>query len=252
MSLVNRTNDQFIQPKINNRTGVVCSGQTGGGYGATNESLASSANFGIGKSIPFTNKHYYNCDTQKGGGAHNYDGDFGNPISYGYNSEVASYAGEVRGSYAPIGVNKPQTQCGAGKKRKAPCCKHKKCPCRKKGLKKCKCKCDKKRKTKQNTKRRKGGRKSRKGGRKKGGRRRTKRRKSGRRKTKRRKGGRRRTKRRRSSRKLRGGGYSQFGSNVAATPSYSTPNVSNLPWATGPVSHKRQFNCQDNYNHFKK
>ena len=107
MSLVNRDNSQFIQPKIANKKGVVC--QSAGGYGSTNESLASSAKFGIGKSLPFTNEHYDNCSAQKGGG-HNYDADFGGPVSYGYNSDVASYAGEVKGSYAPIAVNKPQTQ----------------------------------------------------------------------------------------------------------------------------------------------
>jgi hypothetical protein len=52
--------------------------------------------------------------------------------------------------------------------------------------------------------------------------------------------------------KKQGGAYEQYGSNIADTPSYSTPNASKLPWATGPGSFKRQINCQDNYNHYKK
>ena len=89
-------------------------------------------------------------------------------------------------------------------------------------------------------------------------RKRTKRRRKYRRKSKGKRGGcgkcnrfkRRKTKRR--TRKLRGGAYEQYGSNIADTPSYSTPNASSLPWATGPGSFKRQINCQDNYNHYKK
>ena len=33
-------------------------------------------------------------------------------------------------------------------------------------------------------------------------------------------------------------------------PSYKCPNPGPLPWATGPLSKKRQINCQDNYNHY--
>ena len=86
--------------------------------------------------------------------------------------------------------------------------------------------------------------------------RRTKRRRKRRRKSR---GGKRRTKRggacskfKKLSRRQRGGMYKQFGSNVAVTPSYTSPFPSALPWATGPLSHARQINCQDNYNHFKK
>ena len=49
---------------------------------------------------------------------YNYDGDFGNPLSYGYTKQGASFAKELRGSYAPINKNPPQTQCGAGKSRR--------------------------------------------------------------------------------------------------------------------------------------
>lgn len=62
---------------------------------------------------------------------------------------------------------------------------------------------------------------------------------------------RRKTKKNRSKKKtLKGGYYKQFGSNCPSTPGYSSPNVGSLPWATGPVSIKRQINCQDNYNHY--
>jgi len=49
--------------------------------------------------------------------------------------------------------------------------------------------------------------------------------------------------RRRRSRKQRGG-YSQYGNNVANTPSHSSPDTRGpMPWATGPVSFRRTNNC---------
>ena len=49
--------------------------------------------------------------------------------------------------------------------------------------------------------------------------------------------------RRRRSRKQRGG-YSQYGNNVANTPSHSSPDTRGpMPWATGPVSFRRRNNC---------
>ena len=88
MSLVNKHNDQFIQSRVSNRKGVVCDGQSGGGYGATADSLAASANSNLGKghASPITYNH---CDKQSGGG-HDYDADFGNPLSYGYTQKGAA------------------------------------------------------------------------------------------------------------------------------------------------------------------
>ena len=57
-------------------------------------------------------------------------------------------------------------------------------------------------------------------------------------------------KHKRSSRKMKRGGYHQYQSNKALTPGYSSPNPGPNPWATGPLSHSRQVNCNDNYNHF--
>ena len=222
MSLVNKTNSQFIQPRINNRKGVVCGGQNGGGYGATSESLAASATSGLGKGYVTPSVHYNSCDKQSGGGhnGHNYDADT-EGFSYGYTKEGAGIAGQLRGSYAPISVNKKTNMCGGKKKRR---------------------KSKKKRKRRRKNKTRKSRRK-----------RRTKRRRK--RKSR---GGKRRTKRggscsrfKRLSRKQRGGKYQQYGSNIANTPSYSTPLPSSLPWATGPGSFARQINCTDNYNHYK-
>ena len=49
--------------------------------------------------------------------------------------------------------------------------------------------------------------------------------------------------RRRRTRKQRGG-YSQYGNNVANTPSHSSPDTrGSMPWATGPVSFRRTNNC---------
>ena len=70
--------------------------------------------------------------------------------------------------------------------------------------------------------------------------------KKGSRKTKRKK----RKKRRKRRKTLKGGNYKQFRSNTPRTPGYRSPNPGPLPWATGPLSIKRQINCQDNYNHY--
>ena len=218
MSLVNKTNSQFIQPRIDNRKGVVCSGQSGGGYGSTADSLAASATGGLGKGVPSASTHYNNCDKQSGGG-HNYDADV-EGFSYGYTKEGAAVAGQLRGSYAPISVNKKTNMCGGKKRRR---------------------KSKKKRKRRRKNKTRKSRRKKR-----------TKRRR-------RKRGGKRRKTRRGGAcsrfrklrRRQRGGRYEQFGSNIPNTPSYSTPSPSGLPWATGPGSFARQINCRDNYNHYK-
>ena len=116
MSLVNKTNSQFIQPRIDNRKGVVCGGQNGGGYGATAESLAASATSGLGKGYVTPSVHYNSCNKQSGGG-HNYDADV-EGFSYGYTKEGAGIAGQLRGSYAPISVNKKTNMCGGKKRRR--------------------------------------------------------------------------------------------------------------------------------------
>ena len=213
MELVNKFNDQFIAPRIGSKKGVTCDGQSGGGFGATAESLASSANNGLGKGHPSPIK-YTQCNKQSGGG-HDYDADFPG-FSYGYTKAGAADASVLKGSYAPISVNKKTNMCGGKKRRK--------------------------RRTKRKRRRKNKTRKSR---RKK----RTKRRRKYKRKTK--KGGRKR-RRKRLSRKQRGGKYQQFGSNIPNTPSYSSSFPTSLPWATGPGSFTRQINCRDNYNHFKK
>ena len=218
MDLVNKFNDQFIAPRIGSKKGVTCDGQSGGGFGATAESLASSANNGLGKGHPSPIK-YTQCNKQSGGG-HNYDADFPG-FSYGYTKAGAAVASELKGSYAPISVNKKTNMCGGKKRRKRKT--HK----RKKSKKKRR----RKNKTRKSRKRRK---------------RRTKRR----RKYRRKRGGS-CSRFRKRTRKIRGGAYSQYMSNIPDTPSYSSPNPSSLPWATGPGSFKRQTNCRDNYNHYK-
>ena len=57
-------------------------------------------------------------------------------------------------------------------------------------------------------------------------------------------------KHKRKSRKMKRGGYHQYQSNKALTPGFSSPNPGPNPWATGPLSHSRQVNCNDNYNHY--
>ena len=228
---VNKHNSQFIQPRIDSKEGVRCAnkGQRGGSpYGVTMDSLAASVNDGIGKSYPEVVKHYNNCNKQKGGG-YNYDANFRNPLSYGYSKADAAIAGQLKGSYAPISLNPAQTQCGAGKSRKK----------RKRRRK------NKSRKTRRRRTRNKRRRKRRRRRKTRGG-------------TKKTRGGAKkkccgRFRKTRRYKRQKGGSYRQYGSGVAVTPSYSSPNTGgNLPWATGPVSHVRQINCRDNYNHFKK
>ena len=42
MSLVNSTNSQFNQTSVNSKQGVVCAGQSGGGFGSINNSIFTS------------------------------------------------------------------------------------------------------------------------------------------------------------------------------------------------------------------
>ena len=224
MDLVNKFNDQFIAPRIGSKKGVTCDGQSsnkqsGGGYGATAESLAASANSNIGKGHPSPIK-YTQCNKQTGGG-HNYDADGG--FSYGYTKAGAAVASELKGSYAPISINKKTNMCGGKKRRKRKTRKRRKVNKKKRR---------RKNKTRKSRKRRK--------------------RKTKRRRKYRRKRGGSCSRFRKRTRKIRGGAYSQYMSNIPDTPSHSSPNPSSLPWATGPGSFKRQMNCNDNYNHFKK
>tara|TARA_Y100000758_G_C15953917_1_gene386979 strand:- start:163 stop:840 length:678 start_codon:yes stop_codon:yes gene_type:complete len=220
---VNKHNSQFIQPRIDSKEGVRCRGQKGGGYGSTMNALASSVKSGLGRGYAGYERQNA-CDSKQkgGGGGHNYDGDFGNPLSYGYTKQGASFAKELRGSYAPINKNPPQTQCGAGKSRR-----------RRRRRRK-----NKSRKSRRRTRRR----------------RRRRRRRTRRRRKSKRGGGkkccgrfRRKLTRKRRRRRQRGG------ANTPNTPSYSLPNPSgNLKWATGPGSFSKYNNCRDNYNHYKK
>jgi hypothetical protein len=233
MSLVNSTNSQFNQTSVNSKQGVVCAGQTGGGFGSTNNSLTHSANNNLGKGYPAPIK-YTSYDKQSGG-AHNYDSDFPGQ-SYGFTKVGAGIAQQFKGSYAPITVTPKTNMCG-GKKRKT----------RKRRKRRRKNKSRKSRR-KRRTKRRTKGRKM-SGGKKRRSRKRTRRKRhSGAppRPTMKRKN---RTQRRK--RKQGGGSYSQYGSNIPITPSYSSPHPSSMPWATGPGSISRQMNCRDNYNHYK-
>lgn len=279
MSLVNSTNNQFIQPLINNRKGVVCNGQSGGGFGSTNNSLTHSANNSLGKGYPAPIK-YTNCNKQSGG-AHNYDNDFPGQI-YGFSKVGADMAQQFKGSYAPITVTPKTNMCGGKKRRR----KTKKRKRRRKNKSR---KSRKRRRTKRRrTKRRKragtysksaknllskneskydarinrqendaaglgataprsglggtGGRRRRRTRRKRG---------SGAPPVPPRHGTGRKKRTQRRKRKQGGGSYSQYGSNIPITPSYSSPNPSSMPWATGPGSISRQMNCRDNYNHYK-
>ena len=125
MNLVNKTNNQFIQPRVNSNKGVTCSNSSflpgrkhrGGGYGATSESLAHSATNSMGKGYVAPTVYYNSCDKQSGGG-HNYDADV-EGFSYGYTKEGAGVASELKGSYAPISINKKTNMCGGKKKRKS-------------------------------------------------------------------------------------------------------------------------------------
>jgi len=231
-SFVNKHNSQFIQPRIDSKEGVRCAQKGGNSYGPTMKSLASSASSGLGKGYSgYEVQKACGSSKQKGGGGYNYDADFGNPLSYGYTKQGAALASELKGSYAPINKNPPQTQCGAGKRTKKRRRKNKSRKSRRKTRKHRR----RKRKGGKRKKHRKSRRKTRRGGGKKCC-------------------GRFRRKIRKVSRKRqRGGSYSQYGSNVPNTPSYSTPNPSgSIRWATGPGSFKRQLNCRDNYNHYNK
>ena len=237
MSLVNSTNSQFNQTSVNSKQGVVCAGQTGGGFGSTNNSLTHSANNNLGKGYPAPIK-YTSCDKQSGG-AHNYDSDFPGQ-SYGFTKVGAGIAQQFKGSYAPITVTPKTNMCG-GKKRKRKTKKRKR---------------RRKNKSRKSRKRRRTKRRKMRGGKKRRSRRRTRRRSH-------KKGGQvpppvpprpgmgRKKRTQRRKRKQGGGSYSQYGSNIPITPSYSSPNPSSMPWATGPGSISRQMNCRDNYNHYK-
>jgi len=235
MSLVNSTNSQFNQTSVNSKQGVVCTGQTGGGFGSTNNSLTHSANNNLGKGYPAPIK-YTSCSKQSGG-AHDYDNDFPGQ-SYGFTKVGAGIAQQFKGSYAPITVTPKTNMCGGKKRRK-------------------------KRKTRKRRKSKKRRRKnkSRKSRRKSRGGKRRRVRKRSRKRTRRKRGsgappvpprpGMGRKNRTQRRKRKQGGGYSQYGSNIPITPSYSSPNPSSMPWATGPGSISRQMNCRDNYNHYK-
>lgn len=237
MSLVNSTNNQFIRPLINNRKGVVCNGQSGGGFGSTNNSLIHSANNSLGKGYPAPIK-YTNCDKQSGG-FHNYDNDFPGQ-SYGFTKVGADIAQQFKGSYVPITITPKTNMCGGKKKRRRKTKKRKR---------------RRKNKSRKSRKKRRTKRRKMRGGKKRRSRRRTRKR------TRRKRGsgappvpprpGMGRKKRTRHRKRKQGGGYSQYGSNIPITPSYSSPNPSSMPWATGPGSISRQMNCRDNYNHYK-
>ena len=115
MSLVNSTNSQFNQTSVNSKQGVVCAGQTGGGFGSTNNSLTHSANNNLGKGYPAPIK-YTSCSKQSGG-AHDYDNDFPGQ-SYGFTKVGAGIAQQFKGSYAPITVTPKTNMCGGKKRRK--------------------------------------------------------------------------------------------------------------------------------------
>lgn len=237
MDLVNKFNDQFIAPRIASKKGVTCDGQSGGGFGSTNDSLLHSSNNNLGKGYPTPIK-YTSCDKQSGG-AHNYDKDFPGQ-NYGYTKEGSGIASQFRGSYAPITVTPKTNMCG-GKKRRRKTKKRKR---------------RRKNKSRKSRKRRRTKRRKMRGGKKRRSRRRTRRRSH-------KKGGQvpppvpprpgmgRKKRTQRRKRKQGGGSYSQYGSNIPITPSYSSPNPSSMPWATGPGSISRQMNCRDNYNHYK-
>ena len=53
-------------------------------------------------------------------------------------------------------------------------------------------------------------------------------------------------------RTLRGGGYSQFGSNVANTPLYSTGGAVSQSAMATPPAYTSADNCNDNYNHYRR
>ena len=216
---VNKHNSQFIQPRIDSKEGVRCA-RSGGSYGATMSTLASSAKSGLGRGYAGYETQKACNSGQKGG--YNYDSDFGGPVSYGYTKQGAALASQLKGSYTAVNKNRAQTQCGAGKSRK---------------------------------KRRRRRRKSRRSRKRTRRRRRRHRRRTRRRRKSKRGGGKkccgRFRKKIRTRRRQRGGAYKQAGSNTPNTPSYSTPN-SSATRATAAGSFSRYNNCRDNYNHYNK
>lgn len=212
--LANKFNDQFIADKTSSKQGVTCSGNNkpmagGSPFGVTNDSLNADVESGLGKARASAVNHYNHCDSQKGGAAgHDYDADAVGQ-TYGYTKAGAAFAGELKGSYAPITVQPKTNMCGGKKKKR------------------------------RKNKSRKSRRKSKKGGRRRKTKRSRRKRKKSRRKSKSRKNRRRRTRRR-----MKGGRYQQYGSNVPNTPSYSAPYTAGpMPWATGPVGINRKMNC---------
>ena len=81
---VNKHNSQFIQPRIDSKEGVRCA-QSGGSYGSTMITLASSAKSGLGRGYAGYETQRACNSGQKGG--YNYDADFGGPVSYGYTKQ---------------------------------------------------------------------------------------------------------------------------------------------------------------------
>ena len=218
--LLNKYNDQFISNKTSSTAGAVCSSKKlmsgGNPYGVTNNSMNADVQSGLGKSRPSADSHYSNCNSQKGGGGHDYDLEAVGQ-TYGYTKAGAAYAGELRGSYAPITVKHKTNMCGGKKKRR------------------------RKNKSRKSRKHTKGGRRKRK--RRKSRRKSKKSRRKSRRKSNR-KSKSRKNRRRRTRKRMKGGRYQQYGSNVPNTPSYSGPNTKGpMPWATGPVGINRQMNC---------
>ena len=120
--LANKYNDQFIANKTSSTSGITCSKKTlmsgGNPYGVTNNSMNADVQAGLGKSRPSVDSHYSNCNSQKGGAAgHDYDADAVGQ-TYGYTKAGAAYAGELRGSYAPITIKHKTNMCGGKKKRR--------------------------------------------------------------------------------------------------------------------------------------
>ena len=120
--LVNKYNEQLIAPRVASKQGITCSSpslMTGGSpYGVTNDSLDLDAQSGLGKARASVSNNSSKCDSQKGGAAgHDYDADAVGQ-TYGYTKSGASYASELRGSYAPITVQPKTNMCGGKKKRR--------------------------------------------------------------------------------------------------------------------------------------
>ena len=249
-SFVNKTNNQFIQSRVGSKEGVRCSGQKGGNpYGSTLDSLvAAQASHNMGKGVPTPVTYYNNCTKQKGGG-HDYDADFGNPLSYGYTKEGAAVAGQLRGSYAPNQCKSTTNSMRSRKIKKE-----------KKTRKKIKAEnhVEELKEEKNHAEEEKNHAEEEENHAEE------------------------EEKRTEEEAKhieeleeeenytevenrievrnvvedlenKEEARYLQYGSNIPDTPGYAAPNTGgDMPWATGPVSHVRQINCRDNYNHYKK